>query len=271
MNREDQLRELCRRRVPNVLAKWGWQLVQDEANGTLPSEDAFIEQVLAEVKRRLPRQGQKPLSQLIQSATIHCYCPIWYEACCAKGTTRQSQGLTELGRYMQKVALGYCQNDSVAQEGAQIALVKVWEKLDTLKEPPRFMGWARTITIRAVITLIRAELRRATEAIDSLKDSPTASTEAIWRMTSSIWKQVEAAIRSCLRASLRQEVIIGAFVAGKSSKEIAAELEKKNQSIYEAKAKALRQLRKCEKLLTILEDYVENWERPQTGSKGGVK
>ena len=263
MYREDQLRELCKRRVPDVLAKWGWQLVQDE--------DAFIEAVLAEVKRRLPRQGQKPLSQLIQSATIHCYCPIWYEACCAKGTSRQSQGLTELGRYMQKVALDCCQNDSVAEEGAQNALIKVWERLDTLKEPTRFMGWARRITIRAVITVIRAELRRATEAIEVIEEPPTASRLAMLRMTSSIWKQVEAAIRSCLRASLRQEVIIGAFVGGKSSKEIAAELDKKSQSIHEAKSKALRQLRKCDKLLTILEDYVENWERTQTDSKGDVK
>ncbi len=280
MKREKELRRVCRQLVPRVLEKWGWELVQDEY--------AFIEQVLAEVQRRLPKQGKKGLSQLIQSATIHCYCPIWYEACRAKGT-RQSKGLTELGRYMQKVALGYCQNDTVAQEGAQMALIKVWENLDTLKEPTRFMGWARTITIRTVITLIRAEIQKVTVALEEEREPSDAGTPATQskqgnrlammsdkgvsglRMTREIWKQVEAAIRSCLRSLLRQEVIIGAFVVGKTLQEIASELDKKSKSIHEAKSKALRQLQKCEKLLTILEAHVEEWERPQTGSKGGVK
>jgi hypothetical protein len=93
---EGELREQCRRGVHRVLAKRGWELVENEA--------AFIEEVLAEVQFRI-QNSRRSLEKIIEDATINRYDYLWHAACGANGTLRQRRAFTELHRYLYPSAL----------------------------------------------------------------------------------------------------------------------------------------------------------------------
>jgi RNA polymerase sigma factor (sigma-70 family) len=274
---EDQLREQCRRGVRRVLAQRGWGLVQDEA--------AFVEEVLAEVRVRLPNSS-RPLEKLIEDATVNRYGHLWHAACGAEGTLRQRRAFTELHRYLYRIALYCAKHDRhIAEESAQEALIAVWQHLGQVRDPGSFARWAGAIVSRKVKAALRQRVRRVekekgqevmweireisetdlgvrggverggVEAWE-INDQPGVSVAQGSKMTGEMRARIEAAIRRCLRSKQQQAVIIGLFLDEKSFKEVADALGKKLENVYVLKSRALARLRKCEEFLRVLEDLL---------------
>lgn len=274
---EEQLHERCRRIARQVLADRGWGLVRDEG--------AFIEEVLAEVQRRQQR-SRLPPDKIIEHATINRYCHLWHEACQANGTLRQREALRELHRYLYRVALHYAGDDEyIAEESAQMALINIWRSLDDVVDPGSFLGFARMVVRREVIAQLKKRARPGEETEDGepawepreiteadltfrgesedagsgmrgIGDRSDSSTRQGPEMTEELRDRLKAAIRQCLDNEKQQEAIIGLFFEEASGKEMAGALHTTPTYVSVLKGRALERLRECEDFLILLEDLL---------------
>jgi RNA polymerase sigma factor (sigma-70 family) len=274
---EEKLRAQCRRGVRRVLAKRGWELVENEA--------AFIEEVLAEVQFRI-QNSRRSLEKIIEDATINRYGYLWHAACGANGTLRQMRAFTELHHYLYPIALYRAKHDQyLAQESTQEALIRVWQHLDQVKDPGSFARWAGTIVSRQVKAKFREQARKVVEkesgevtwqfkeilvtnvwvhrggndagtAMRRIDSRPELSANQGPKMTKEMRARIEAALRRCLRSKQQQAVIIGLFLDQKSLREVAAALGTTPQNVSVLKSRALKRLRECEDFLEVLEDLM---------------
>lgn len=279
---EEELREQCRRSVRQVLARRGWALVQDDT--------AFVEEVLAEVQRRLQNSrasASRPLEKIIEDATVNRYCYLWHAACGVDGTLRQRQAFKELHHYLYPVALYRAKHDQhIAEESTQEALIKVWQHLDQVRDPGSFARWAGVI----VSNEVKQKLRERTQEVEveegtevrwqiweisetdmhlrgearssgiqtrGIGDRPDLSpVDQGPKMTDELRARIETAIGHCLRSEQQQAVIIGLFLDHKSFKEVADALDTTPQNVSVLKSRALKRLRECEEFLEALEDLM---------------
>jgi len=150
------------------LARRGWALVQDDA--------AFVEEVLAEVQRRLQNgraPASRPLEKIVEDATVNRYCHLWHAACGADGTLRQRRAFGELQRYLYPIALYRAKHDQhIVEESTQEALVNVWQHLDQVVEPGSFARWAGAI----VSNQVKAKFREQAQKIGGVEGE-----EATWQ------------------------------------------------------------------------------------------
>lgn len=76
-----------------------------------------------------------------------------YDAC-RSGGTAQAEAFQALGRYMYQVAYNLvrdrAQLHDLAEECTQEALVTVWQSLDGVEDPDRFLSWAARVVINKV-------------------------------------------------------------------------------------------------------------------------
>lgn len=269
---EDQLRERCRQIAQQVLAKNGWGLVRDA--------DAFIEEVLVEVRRRQER-SRLPRDKIIEHATLNRYCHLWHAACKDDNVLRQRQALRDLHRYLYRVALYRAGGDEfIAQEGAQEALVNIWRALDTVVDPGSFLSFAKITVSREVAAQFdkrsetsggtaqetreiqeadltfrggSEEAASGTRGVDSQPDSASRQEP---QMTDEMRDRLEAAIRQCLENEDQQAAIIGLFFDELSGKEMAEALHTTPGYVYVLKHRAVEYLRKCKELVEVLEEMV---------------
>jgi len=259
------LRE-CRRIVPQVLGRRRWDLV--------PDLGPFLEDVLAEARRRLTVNRDLSPRKAVEQATVNRYNHLWYAACRAEGTVRQHRAFISLYRYLYAVALRCSGNNAeIADESTQAAVLSVWENLDRVRDPGCFSRWAAMI----VINETKKWLRRATmipevsesdvvhpAAEDVHDDSILGRTDAAEPSPEevSVGRSLRATMRKaltrCLRSAQRLAVVWGLFFEEKSVKELADELRTTPDNIYVLRHRALEQLRKCEALLRVLEEIYQH-------------
>lgn len=274
---EEQLRERCRQIAQQVLADRGWGLVQDEG--------VFVEEVLAEVRRRR-QQSKLPLDKVIKHATVNRYCHLLHTACQSSDVLRQRRALRELYRYLYRVALYRANGDEyIAEESAQEALVNIWRALENVVDPGSFLGFAR-ITVSREVT---AQFEKRSEEIEETDSGEPArkpreipEADLTFRggvedadlgaqggggrfdpaarqgpeMTDEMRDRLEAAIRECLDNEQQQEVVIGMFFDEASGKEMAGILRTTPAYVYVLKHRAVEYLRECEEFLVVLEDLL---------------
>jgi RNA polymerase sigma factor (sigma-70 family) len=76
-----------------------------------------------------------------------------YEACCSTGAERD-EAMQALGRYLYQVAYNLirdrAQLHDLAEDCSQEALVTVWQSLDGVEDPDRFLSWAARVVINKV-------------------------------------------------------------------------------------------------------------------------
>jgi len=81
-----------------------------------------------------------------------------YEACRTSGT-EQAEAFQTLGRYLYQVAYnlvrGRAQLYDLAEECSQEALITIWQSLDGVDDPDRFLSWAARVVINKVYDACR--------------------------------------------------------------------------------------------------------------------
>lgn len=104
-----------------------------------------------------------------------------YAECCSTDPVAQAAAYEKLWRYLYRVALQLVRDqpeaEELAQDCAQIALVRVYERLAECREPAAFQTWARRIVSHVAIDELRA--RKQLVSLDDTAEGDTpASVDA---------------------------------------------------------------------------------------------
>jgi RNA polymerase sigma factor (sigma-70 family) len=274
-----EVRQRCQRQARLTLANRGWKLVLDETS--------FLEEVITEVETLSAHAPQPAIELLAEQATIRRYGRVWYTACRLDRTIRQARAWEELHALLYRTALNRLDHDrSSAEECAQAAMFKAWQKLDQLDNPGSFMWWALAILRNEINRSLAAGKRRVADRLTGEKswqevevsDSDLRSREPLFeaeapvergparlngtsvnhspRLTEDRQARLESAIRACLDNERHRAVFIKTFLDGKGRQEIAAELNITPEIVSVFKQRALRRLQGCEEFLAVLEELL---------------
>lgn len=260
--------ERCHSTVVGVLAKRGWQLVQDEK--------AFAGAICLEVQLR-SLEGAEQQRVAIERATIRHYCVILYAACSDSGSPRQRRAFKELQEYLYPLARYRMHGADLAEDVTQQALVKTWENLAACENPGSFLNYAALILIHEISDHFRKAYKRDKESGEYFKveatqtemqyhDSeddagePGASTrdpsdrnlEHLFAdKTRQLWFPI---IEQCVENRQYRAVIIELFFANKAYKQISDDLGISVGNVYVYRNRALKILRKCEAFKRFFEE-----------------
>lgn len=129
----------------------------------------------------------------------------------------------------------------LAEEAAQAVFVQLAQKARRLLPRPRLGGWLHKVTCTTTLGLLRAEKRRL------LRESTAHShrnSEAMPADDAS-WQELAPHLDGCLRSlgDADREVLTGRYLEGKSTREIAAELQLTPEAVQKRITRALDRLR----------------------------
>ncbi len=263
--------ERCRRIVEGVVRKREWKLVTDLAD--------FAKKVCAEVRKLRINEAEKE-RQAIERATVRRYCVILYGACSEAGSSRQDAAFKDLWRYFYSIARHKTGEPDLAQELAQRALVKTFEKLGQCREPKSFLKFAWLILLNVVRDHYRElkkhggisvpfedsspnskdEKKRADEIMKTSgleSDERAPDEEAINHVSrEQFHRDLLAIIRSCVKHELQQTVLIELLIKGKELQEVAEDLNLKVTYVRVLKHNGLVALRDCDAFIRFFEDWL---------------
>lgn len=114
-------------------------------------------------------QQRQPLDPFSDSATL-------YYACQNPDSQVQSAAYTALWQYLYKVVLYLVRDEHLAQDCAQMALIRIHGRLNECREPAAFRVWARRIASHLALDTLRQQ-RRLT-SLDDEEEEPAASYAA---------------------------------------------------------------------------------------------
>jgi RNA polymerase sigma factor (sigma-70 family) len=271
----------CQRETNRVLEQRDWRLV--------PLVEEFIKQVAGELGTQAQAAGQAVnFQELVRLSVFRNYSSILYVACGERGTTRQHRAFEEVWAYIYPIGLNRLHQLDRAQECAQRALVKIWQKLDQCRDGRSFLHWAAVTAINEYRDLMRSEFQRSDTAVtdavgqpqlwvrrlevesDSKPRDDQSEQSGLERMDgqardraprlddAGTRSRLVQAIRHCLASSLAQQtVIVELFLNEWGVKETADRLSTSIGNVYVLKTRALQALRNCERFISVLEDWLD--------------
>ncbi len=265
--------ERCHSITLGLLAKRGWQLVQDEK--------AFAAAICAEVESRASERAEEQRIA-IERATIRHYCGILYTTCNDQGSRRQRRAFEELWQYLYPIALYKTRDANLAQDVAQQSLVKVWRKISQCREPGSFLNWATLILINEIreyyrrkdhreevhsgsdrdeLVTTESDMKHSDDAEDQSKlDRPAEvfndpGLKLI--VTDETERELLAIIKQCVSNTQQQRILVESFFNDKGYKEIAEELGLTVGNVHVLRHRALNALRKCSAFIRFVEDELQ--------------
>jgi RNA polymerase sigma factor (sigma-70 family) len=256
-----------------VLAKRGWQLVQDE--------NAFAEAICAEIYQRAMGDGDQT-RVAIERATIRHYCIVLHAACSEPGSPRQRRAFEELWQYLYPIGLYKTHDTNLAQDLTQQALIKVWRNLSRCRAPGSFLNYATLVLLNETREYYRGKGRRR-EMFGEANRSEREITERDMRrsddaeghlesntlgkaprdegldlaITEETQRELSALIRECVRNAQQQRVLIELFFNDKGYREIAEKLGITVGNVHVLRHRALSALRKCDAFARFVEDELQ--------------
>ena len=295
--------------VRNELARRGWKLVTDETdlidrvctalamphtdqgeasrdpagkpeNGNPDTPPGFSPPAELGVTRGTAMAPVPPdlwTPSAIQAATVHCYCKILYEACCATGSIRQQDAFRELEIYLYPQAVYRTRDPDQAQDLTQQTLFKIWKNRSQVRDPGRFLGYARMILCREFLDTINRSgpqiepLDDGDQGVAGVGDINMTNPEEINQLPlltryaaetvvdsdlsslSSTDRDLVLVIRGCIRNVKTRAVIIGLFVLDLKHREIAQVLAISVNHLHVLRHRGLADLKKCPAFLRYVE------------------
>ena len=244
------LADECARAARRVLANQGWALIDDW--------DAFVAEVRAVAEESAsgaalrPRPGDTPRKRA-ERAVVRAYCPHLYAACREGRGPRADRAFDELGRYLHAVARARTRDPDAAESAAQRALEIIWRRLDDVREPWAFLGYARIVLVRELGALGRADDTPRLVALrgDDVEEAgaspadPRADDARAEAEAAAEDGPLRRAIRDCLRSAAQAETILRLVLDGESVTAVARALRTTPANVWVLKSRALARLRKC--------------------------
>jgi RNA polymerase sigma factor (sigma-70 family) len=218
-----------------------------------------------------------PLSA-IERATVHHYCFVLYEACAATGSPRQRRAFAEVWARLYSVALYRVHRPDLAQELAQGALSRIWERLPQCRDHGSFLRWCDQV----LLSVIREHFREGwtkTETAEgpewkpkelevglapaALRGEPDMS-EMFDGFAKALQAQFVATIRDCLQNASYETVVIELFVNDKTIKQVADQIGTTPGNVSVIKTRALKILRQCDAFLRLYEEWLNEPPPPHS-------
>ncbi|MFN8473701.1 MAG: hypothetical protein U0822_16040 [Anaerolineae bacterium] len=240
----------CAAAAQRVLANQGWALV-DDWDAFVAEVQTIAEENASQVSLR-PRPGDTPRKRA-ERAVVRAYCPRLYTACREGRGLRAARAFDELGRYLHAVARVRTHDPDIAESAAQRALEIIWRRLDDVREPWAFLGYARIVLVRELgaqaqsnegplLIALRSDdvEEEGVSPADPRADDARAEAEAAAQEGA-----LRRAIRDCLRSAAQAETILRLFLDGDSVTAVARALRTTPANIWVLKSRALTRLRKC--------------------------
>lgn len=248
-----ETREQASRTIQRALEKYDWQLIEDAEN--------FARQVVADATAR-----NVPLDR----ATMHGYCRVLHEACGSHERRRQARALREIFAYLFHVAQFKTRRADAAEELAQRALVKVWERRAQCREPGSFLAFAKRILIYEILEEARRENRRPDEIplTDPERDDDDANdpfrkvigdtgAEGLHTtIRSELHQEILAALEACLKHPRKIFVIVAHLFNDVGYAEIAATLGVSINLVNVTYFRARQELQNCPALKKLFLEYL---------------
>jgi RNA polymerase sigma factor (sigma-70 family) len=191
-----------------------------------------------------------------------------FTACSSPETAVQTEAYRALWQYLYRVALHVANTqpdqEALAQDSAQQALVRIHHQRETCEEPKAFRSWCR----RIVTNLVIDELRRR-QRFQPLESTPDTALSTSAQQQPSLEKQVLVDLSlDNLRQLLLQSpmsdrsrrVVIGRYLddaEDESLAQIESELEQKEvlpSHIQVTRSKNIAKLKKWDALTTLLRE-----------------
>jgi RNA polymerase sigma factor (sigma-70 family) len=200
--------------------------------------------------------------------TIYTDSNTWFAACQNSDPQVQATAYEALFIYLSRVALHIVRDqpgaEDLAQDCAQIALIRIHERLEECREPAAFRTWARQIVSHLAIDSLRRRSRLTFAAEDELEvvlydtavDRPSPEEEAATTDNESV---LYATIQSAPLSERSRRVVIGRYLQELPDEPLAErESQLAGQTVLPShiqvtRAKNMAKLRTWEPLLTLLE------------------
>ncbi len=191
----------------------------------------------------------------------------WYHACQDADHVVRSAAYTALFAYLSRVALHVVfdqpEAESLAQDCAQTALIRIHQRLDECREPAAFRAWARQIASHIAIDTLRRRARLTFAAEDELDavSSSAALTQPALEEQTAVAAHHQALYDAIQRAPISdrsRRVVIGRYLQ-ELPDELLADVESKlagatvlPSHIQVTRAKNIAKLRQWSPLVELL-------------------
>jgi len=249
-----ETREQAQRAIQRVTQKYDWQLIEDAEH--------FAQQVEAEATAR-----NVPLDR----AAMRCYCRHLHDACGSRERKRQTRALREIHAYLFHVAQFKTRRADAAEDLAQRALVKVWERRAQCREPGSFLAFAKQILIFEILEDARHENSRVTRPeipISDLGRDDDAENDPLYQvsgdtgdegllnaMRSELRQEIFDALEACLNDPRKIYVIVARLLNDAGYAEIAATLGVSINLVNVMYFRARQELQNCPALQKLFVEY----------------
>ncbi|HRQ36516.1 MAG TPA: RNA polymerase sigma factor [Chloroflexota bacterium] len=191
----------------------------------------------------------------------------WFHACQHADLQVRSAAYTALFTYLSRVALQIVYDqpaaESLAQDCAQTALIRIHQRLDECREPAAFHAWARQIASHIAIDALRRRARltfAAEDELDAVLSSAALAQPALEEQTAvaSHHQALYTALQRAPISDRSRRVVIGRYLQDLPDETLAA-IESKltgtatlPSHIQVTRAKNIAKLRQWQPLLDLL-------------------
>lgn len=217
-----------------------------------------------------------------------------YEACRTSGAA-QAEAYHNLGRYLYQVAFNLVRSrpqlHDLAEEATQEALITIWQSLDSLEDPDRFMAWCARVVINKVYDACRklgvglgSEQAPASEAaqlarrrrvpinrLDSLdlaaetgaplpgvaESLPQASPDAQYAQRELLDVLAERIGAHPGLSRQAKTVLVRGFLNDWDDNTLATYLKTTRSNVHTIRSRALTHLREDEEFCRLLQEYMK--------------
>ncbi|AYO31598.1 RNA polymerase sigma factor [Biomaibacter acetigenes] len=128
-----------------------------------------------------------------------------------------------------RIAYLITQSRAMSEDAAQEAFLKAFERLDTLKEPKKFVSWIKSITARCAIDILRQQ--KCLTVLDEFADYPNGDyiSPAVLPQpeTEAERRELKAKLREAIYSlnPIHRQVVVLKYYLGFDTREIARTLD----------------------------------------------
>lgn len=200
--------------------------------------------------------------------TVYNDSAAWFAACQDTDPQVQAAAYTALFAYLSRVALHIVYDqpeaEALAQDCAQLALIRIHRRLTECREPSAFRTWARQMVSHLAIDALRRRSRLTFAAEDELETVLAGTAEKLPSLeehmtTETTLADLYAVLQSAPISERSRRVVIGRYLQALADEPLA-EAESKlvgkpvlPSHIQVTRAKNMAKLRTWEPLLALLE------------------
>jgi RNA polymerase sigma-70 factor (ECF subfamily) len=255
-----QLQDICQQVVKRKFMNEDWQLIDDMST--------FIRAVFDKTLSILPDNcSERQAARAFEKTTKSLYYDVIAKILQEQATHQLDRAYKELYAYLYDAALYRVGSHDQAEKIAQEALVKVWAGIDRTLDARGFLVWAQTLITKEIIrltdlqenTILQPNAAFGTVIEDAINFSPMLVSEDPEQvvLTEELRSNLVQMIKSELKSKKQQKVILLTFLEGKSSQEIADELDISASNVYVLRSRALQHLRACQGLRNLIRTWLE--------------